>query len=851
MTLLRPEYLLLLAPAAAVFAALTAGPARMRIRRLIPSAVAAFLLIAGLAGPCLESGIQAHHAVVVADRSMSMARSGVPDCAWALAEVAGKLGPDDRIAFIEFGAAPSIVSGFRQASAPLPAPADWPESLSSSTDIASAIEAAAGLLPRGGDIILVTDGRQNRGDAQAAAASAALLGRRLWVVPAGSPPADFGFESISVSGTGAKGAPLKAAAVAFGSRRGWATISLALDGKQFKSTRLLFEPGERRTVAFETPPLAGAGLAEIGAELKPESGRDAVPENDSISILARVPGGRKVLHLAPSRGTRAFPGILGAIEGIEAESRPLFAAPRKTADLIGFEAVVVEDAPASKLDPAFSAALKSYVEDFGGGLLILGGEGAFGPGGHYGTVLDGLSPLDSDPGDEKPLWVLVLLDVSGSMGEHTSAGVPKLGLAADAVLHLAGKLRKRDRIRVVPFSSSPHDEISMEIEAGAEGALERLGAALDSLKGDSRGATSIYRALRFAGEAAAGAPDSRRHIILYSDGVETVGGTSAEDYQALKPQLRSAKATLSVVVTAPAIGGELRDFLERDVVHEGRFYHVGKLEDLGDCLVDDMSRARELVQRMRAAVRESRPDFRPFGSPPVEAYTRTRLRKEAGAELVLGLESGDPLLAVRRAGLGKAWAFAGAFDSEWSPDWIVGRGGMPMLWAAVMTDLLSAKARRRGVLVREVRGSIRVEYESVEEGAFANRLDLRASLMKNLKAYGLKPMRQTAPGAYEAEFPVDGPGLYTAVVSGAADGGTAVGEGDLRVSSGSELRFLGPDSPFLRGLASDGGVLLDDVSDYRRPDETEESAGLAGVSWLFYAAALLAFIVHVAVRERR
>jgi hypothetical protein len=71
--------------------------------------------------------------------------------------------------------------------------------------------------------------------------------------------------------------------------------------------------------------------------------------------------------------------------------------PTELAAYLGVSLVVLDDVPADAIEDARRAALNRYVREFGGGLLILGGEHAFAAGGYAGTTLDTLSPLASTP----------------------------------------------------------------------------------------------------------------------------------------------------------------------------------------------------------------------------------------------------------------------------------------------------------------------------------------------------------------------------------------------------------------------------------------------------------------------
>ena len=62
--------------------------------------------------------------------------------------------------------------------------------------------------------------------------------------------------------------------------------------------------------------------------------------------------------------------------------------------------------------------IRTYVQDLGGGLVMIGGDQAFGLGGYYKTTIEEILPVRSDfeKEKEKPSIAMVLvIDKSGSM----------------------------------------------------------------------------------------------------------------------------------------------------------------------------------------------------------------------------------------------------------------------------------------------------------------------------------------------------------------------------------------------------------------------------------------------------
>jgi hypothetical protein len=142
--------------------------------------------------------------------------------------------------------------------------------------------------------------------------------------------------------------------------------------------------------------------------------------------------------------------------------------------------------------------------------------------------------------------------------------------------------------------------------------------------------------------------------------------------------------------------------------------------------------------------------------PALEAYIATSLKPDG--EVLLEGHSGEPILAVRRQGLGRSAAlttdlsgWAGAFG-RW-PD-------LPGLLGTVVRWLQTSPAQY-SVVVTPTSNKLRVAVDAVKDGQFINGLQLEAHY-----ADLAQTLTQVAPGRYEAliEAPPGGGNLL--IISG-------------------------------------------------------------------------------------
>ncbi|MCD8206522.1 MAG: VWA domain-containing protein, partial [Bacteroidales bacterium] len=241
--------------------------------------------------------------------------------------------------------------------------------------------------------------------------------------------------------------------------------------------------------------------------------------------------------------------------------------------------------------------LYSYVYDYGGGLLTVGGTDEDGTANMYsrsdmyGTVLQQMIPVTAI-NYTPPTGIVVVIDTSGSMGTGDGSN---LAYAILGVLQSLDLLSVRDYIGVIEFSSNPHIVLNMqsltyksEIQAALNNLLENpqsqgtvlyssFDSAITMLESDSR--------------------FERKHIIIVSDGL-------LSDTEACYP-LADKCWDLGITVTAVVVNGgttglsNMREICNRadgadnvsSVTGEEKYLYDcsgSRQSDVGNCIYDDI-----------------------------------------------------------------------------------------------------------------------------------------------------------------------------------------------------------------------------------------------------------------------
>ena len=669
----------------------------------------------------------------------------------------------------------------------------WPagrDGDANTTDIAPALRLALARRDGLAGVLVQTDGRFLDGDWRAPAAALGEAGLPVTIVPLDSPPADARVAELSAE-RHADGRVLLRVTVAANAlmRR---TLRLRrtfpAEADLLPARELDLLPGRAATLrATDTPPVGG--LASYRAELSPA---DAFAENDDAEAVV-LPSSRRVAAVGAGP---LSPGALAGALGLPVEQLPPDAAPRTADGWMSYAAVLLVDPNGLRLPPAARAALEQYVR-IGGGLVLLGAGPHASPG-DRDDPLNRASALIANPYQRRPLHLAVVLDASGSMAEPAaSAGPPagriKFDQATEAVLGLRRHLTPADRMSVIVFSDSARRVYD---SGGAEVDFAAVRDALVAVR--PAGPTDVSGALELAASAPPQKP--REGLVL------VVSDLLTRPFRADRAAEAFRKAKLSLAVVAIA---DTRTSRPAEVPLETLARLLGApvvrregLAGLAKVFAGLLRKTRgSAVRAGRFQVRAGRAAFgRPPGDlPEVTAYLLCAAQPGAEVLASVGPES-DPLLAVRRVGLGRAAGLALLAADGHNPAWQGSGEWARLLPAAVRWALRPAGDPRFAGTVRADGESVRVELNAADANAPVNLLELTGRLVSPGDGDAVRSFAftQIAPGRYEARLrDVRRPaGLTVTTADGREVWQDIVARGAPR-----ELTAVGPDWANLRLLA--------------------------------------------------
>ena len=191
-----------------------------------------------------------------------------------------------------------------------------------------------------------------------------------------------------------------------------------------------------------------------------------------------------------------------------------------------------------------------------------------------------------------PLSLTFLLDTSGSMGTR------RLGRAGEAILEFVRSLGPEDEVCLITFGAA---EVKRRLPFGADPTL--VGRILEPL---SRfGTTALYDVLSVTPKAMDGARNTRRAILLFTDGVDTASELTSSDALRVVESLGDPLYVFGIEPPPPPPEAEetYESLLTRIAVASGGRYL--RIDDLSRMHLAGQELRRELTQRYIIAITPS------------------------------------------------------------------------------------------------------------------------------------------------------------------------------------------------------------------------------------------------------
>ncbi len=794
---------------------------------LLIKALMLALVIVALAGPVISTWDSRAAVAVLVDTSASTSASDL-STASALANRIERARGRNLVQVMPFAAGtrapePSEYDGARwQLNATPGAPGR-------STDIEAAVVDAVSALPAGAvsRIVLISDGKENRGSAARAAWQARELGIPIDTYALdGRPRPRLSLDSVSFPGLVFAGEQFSIDIQAASPAAVDGVVRVHAEGRELGTTPVHLAQGVNRVTVRAS--LNSEGAFDVAGELD-AAAMGTVRFGQAVSV--RRP---RLLYVSQDpAGTGQH--LVGALEAGEFEVRQTDAIPGRGLD--EYQVIVLNNWNLEAVPASAKEALEEFVQR-GGGLLVIGGENNLyvDDRGRPEDPLERTLPAKLvPPRSPEGTCVILIMDKSSSMEGR------KMELARLSAIGVVDNLRPEDRVGVLIFDNSFQWAVPIR-KAENQSLIKRLVSGITA-----DGGTQIAPALEEAYRRSLPVKATYKHMVLLTDGISEEG-----DSIALAQQANNNHVTISTVGLGQDVN---KTYLEKVAkLAGGRSYFLTDPSGLARILLRDVmehtgkTAVEEEVQPevLKKAEVLAHLDDAPL--PPLEGYVR--YESKPGAETILQVGNTDeksPLLVRWQYGLGRAAVFSSDAKSRWAAAW-VGWKGFDTFWINVLRDLLP----------RTTAGDTTLTHDSADNELIVDyrlpRFLQEPATIPEIFVLGPNGFRQPLPvqrvaaGAFRGEVRIgEDRGFYRVI---------ATGDGRLFPEAGlylveKELEDYGANPDLLRRLSAfTGGRFSPDPADVFDTGGQAVQTHLALWRWLLLLAVVLN-VAEVAVRKWR
>lgn len=589
---------------------------------------------------------------------------------------------------------------------------------------------------------------------------------------------------------------------------------------------------------------------------------DAMAANNRAETFTLVQGKSRVLVVDNVGGPSGviLPRALRE-RGLDMDVVTGWEIPGNLAALQRYDAIILQNVPAEMVVPSQQNLISRYVNDLGGGMMMIGGPDSFGAGGWTNSVIDKILPVECQIPSQTilPAGALVLvIDRSGSMsGGMTGTFASKQKLANEAAAQAVATLYPDDLIGVIAFDSDTNWVVPLRQNINPIDTISTIRRI------EPRGGTSIHPALVEAIKALKRVTPEEaavKHIILLTDGQSTEG-----DYIGAVRDMVQNGISLSTIGVGDDVNGQLLFQLAN--MAGGNYHPITDPTKLPQVFIKEARSVRKNLIREIAFT----PSLVATGSPimagiaavpNLKGLVLTGPKRDPRVFMPIVGPEGEPVFAHWQVGLGRTAAFTSDANNRWATEWM-GWGGYGDFWARAVRNIARPSASREFDLLTSIEGdSLRIRLDAAAASAargsnadFANFLTVAGTVLNPDGSASPVTLRQTGPGLYETQLPASKQGNYiVSLFAQDTDGTRRTVFGGASRPPGAELRRFSSNRAVLEEIARiTGGRVLQPDAPQTAALFTRESIvpsrSIRPLWWPLLFVLITLFILDVACRR--
>ena len=558
-------------------------------------------------------------------------------------------------------------------------------------------------------------------------------------------------------------------------------------------------------------------------------------ENNTGYGVTRVYGTAQILYIGGDAGQTETLKTVLEMNNLAVEILRPSEFPTDFVALQNSDAIILSNVSADELSALQMEHIESYVRDMGKGLVVIGGDQAFGRGGYHDTPLEQVLPLEMTPRQKKESLALILVvDASGSMANYIGPD-QKIQLALEGVRASIRALDDEDRVGVIAFAAK------IRMDHPPTTAHEEILREVGKLRPGS--GTKMYPALEKAYERLQTVDAKQKHILLLSD------GKSEGDFIPLAKRIAADKMTLSTIAIGDADRALMKAIAEAG---GGGYRDVRNISELPKIMAD------EVRQTQQYTVQEP---FQPIindGDYPMLAgidrvpklYGYIATSEKDLAQIYIHSHEDHPILAGWHYGLGRSIAFTADVKPGWGADWIEWENfgkfwGQVINWVLPSTsgaadfDLTATHQNGKGELLIDMASTI---------GTHGTTFDARIALPNT--GGEVVELRRVTPTQYSGEFPVRERGSYLLTAQKKRDGQVeSTAYRNLVLSYPTEFAEFETNRQLLNELASRTNGIFDPSPKQIAQHHGTAIEHLKPLSFTLLIVSLILFVLEMILRR--
>lgn len=812
-TFASPWLLLLLIPALFVilFPYLRLPKEKRRsLKKIIPvilHCLIALFLVLIIAGLSFVTHTTDEAVVIVVDYSFSTRDSHELIAEYAN-EIQDTVSENAPVAVVAFGAENETIVDFDSLFRDIA-----PEKIDdSASDIASALEYAASLLPgdKAGRIILLSDGSETDGNADDEARLLASRGIHLDCMY---------FESTALEGNEVQITSFTVPDTVYAEDS--ATLSVTIDSNVETEINVNFyEKGllssDRKmnvsvgtnVITYTVDNMRTGGHFYTATLTVDDPSADTMEENNVMYAYCEARGDPRLLIIGGSTSeSRTMRKMLESI-GVEAEITSLFAekAPSTLVELCKYDEIIIKNVNALNFADGFEEMLDKYVSVYGKSVIYVGGNSTFKYGQMEDTKFEEMMPVsfDCEESDDAPSVALCLvLDCSSSMANNE--GGKFLSVSKQGAINCVESLTDNDFVGVISFNYDAY--IDSELVPATDENKQTVGRIIASLK--TATCTYYKKALECARDMLKESTADKKHIIFLSDGEPSDGR-----YLPVIEQMYKDYGITTSTIGLKYFGSCLPNMA---VKGNGRYYYVDNSDDIPDIMLTETKQIEvDSLKRGDFTANIDIPNdvtlsYSNEELPPLSGYLATTLKEDAVQ--YMSVDGGQPLYATHKYGIGTVSVFTSDLDENWSPLWLTGEIGKTVvknMMSTTMSDARSSSSLFVSFTPRGKSSDVVVQTPLADSG---ERITAVFSSEEGDEEYQLKKIGK---GLFEGSIDTKETGMHMLIISDRDSEDNVIDTYQITypVNYSCEYDINAPgnaSSDFLTGLVSySGGMMIDD-----------------------------------------